>query len=78
MLNGRNFKKVKKVVIFRGLACNEKFVLNYIDSKKGILSSYTDITEYDGSAVGTTIYSIEAENPLIENEYKKLIFVKNN
>lgn len=50
-----------------------EIAMNYIDSKKGILSSYTDITEYDGSAVGTTIYSIEAENPLIENEYKKLI-----
>ncbi len=51
----------------------DEISINYIGSEKGILSSYTDVTEYDGSAVGKTIYSLGVENPLIEEEYKKLI-----
>lgn len=45
----------------------------YIDESKGVLSSYHDITEYDGSTVDKVIYSLSKTNTLIANEYNTLM-----
>ena len=45
----------------------------YIDESKGVLSSYHDITEYDGSTVDKVIYSLSKSNTLIADEYNTLM-----
>ena len=45
----------------------------YVEENKGILNSYHDITEYDGSTVDRVIYSLNTNNELIADEYDALI-----
>lgn len=45
----------------------------YTNSKNGILISYSDVTNYDGSAISTTIYKLAVDNPIINEEYNTLI-----
>lgn len=45
----------------------------YIDESKGVLFSYHDITEYDGSTVDKVIYSLSKSNTLIAAEYNTLM-----
>lgn len=45
----------------------------YITENKGVLASYHDIMEYDGSTVDKVVYSLSKTNTLILNEYNTLI-----
>lgn len=45
----------------------------YIDGSKGVLNSYHDITEYNGSTVDRVIYWLDKINELIADEYDALI-----
>ena len=45
----------------------------YIDESKGVLNSYHDITEYNGSTVDRVIYWLDKTNELIADEYDALI-----
>lgn len=45
----------------------------YIDENKGVLNSYHDITEYNGSTVDRVIYWLDKTNELIADEYDALI-----
>lgn len=45
----------------------------YIDESKGVLNSYHDITEYNGSTVDRVIYWLNKTNELILDEYDTLI-----
>lgn len=45
----------------------------YTDSKKGILNSYNDIREYDGSTLDKTIYKLDGKGELIGTEFSTLI-----
>lgn len=45
----------------------------YIDGSKGVLNSYHDITEYNGSTVDRVIYWLDKTNKLISDEYETLI-----
>lgn len=45
----------------------------YIGENKGILSSYHDISEYDGSTIDKVIYWLSKTNELISDEYDALI-----
>lgn len=45
----------------------------YLSSGKGSLESYTDITDYDGTASGTTIYRLHRGNTLIAAEYETFL-----
>lgn len=45
----------------------------YINESKGLLSSYHDITEYDGSTVDKVVYSLSKTNTLIADEYNTLM-----
>lgn len=45
----------------------------YIDESKGVLNSYHDITEYNGSTVDRAIYWLDKTNELIADEYDALI-----
>ena len=45
----------------------------YTNSEKGILSSYSDVIDYDGSAIGKTVYKLSVNNSLINDEYQSLI-----
>lgn len=45
----------------------------YIDADNGVLDSYHDITEYDGSAADKVIYWLSKTNELISDEYDALI-----
>ncbi len=45
----------------------------YIDESKGVLNSYHDITEYNGSTVDRVIYWLDKTNELILDEYDTLI-----
>lgn len=42
-------------------------------SKRDRLGQYTTVDKYDGSMVGTTIYSLSCSDPLIETAYKHMI-----
>lgn len=45
----------------------------YIDGSKGVLNSYHDIAEYNGSTVDRVIYWLDKTNELILDEYDTLI-----
>lgn len=45
----------------------------YINESKGVLGSYHDIAEYDGSTVDRVIYWLNKTNELISDEYDALI-----
>lgn len=45
----------------------------YTNDSKGILNTYTDLLDYDGTTNASTIYKLEASNELIVNEYHRLI-----
>lgn len=45
----------------------------YISESKGVLASYHDILEYDGSTVDKVIYSLSKTNTLIADEYNTLM-----
>ena len=46
---------------------------HYTNKSKGILLSYHDITEYDGSTVDKFVYSLSKTNTLIVDEYNALM-----
>ncbi len=45
----------------------------YTDSEKGILKSFTSITDYDGSTVDRTVYKLQSDNTLVCDEYDAFI-----
>ena len=45
----------------------------YINESNGVLASYHDITEYDGSTVDKVVYSLSRTNTLIADEYNTLM-----
>ena len=45
----------------------------YLSAGKGSLDSYTDISDYDGTASRTTVYRLNKENVLIAAEYDAFI-----
>lgn len=45
----------------------------YTNLEKGILSSYSDVIDYDGSAIGKTVYKLSVNNSLVNDEYQSLI-----
>src|SRR5574344_713760 len=45
----------------------------YTDSEKGILKSFTSITDYDGSKVDRTVYKLQSDNTLVCDEYDAFI-----
>ncbi len=45
----------------------------YVAGIKGILNSYHDIREYDGSSIDKVVYWIEKGNAMISEEYESLI-----
>lgn len=45
----------------------------YTDDDKGVLKSFLGITEYDGSTIDKTIYTLSVENELVQSEYNNLI-----
>lgn len=45
----------------------------YAANTNGVLGSYQDIIEYDGSTIDKVVYWIEKDNPLISAEYETLI-----
>ena len=45
----------------------------YINERKGVLASYHDILEYDGSTVDKVVYCLSKTNTLIVNEYNTLM-----
>lgn len=51
---------------------------HYINENKGVLASYQDIVEYDGSTVDKVIYCLGKTNKLIVDEYNALIEAINN
>jgi len=48
-------------------------ITTYIDTKKGKLLQYSDVTTYDGTAVSTTIYELSSQNHLILKEFESFI-----
>lgn len=51
----------------------KELVRAYIDGKDAKLKKYTSVSEYDGTAEQTIIYSLPSESQLIETEYRALI-----
>lgn len=45
----------------------------YIDADKGVLKSFIGITDYDGTTIDKTIYTLSINNELIQAEYNALI-----
>jgi hypothetical protein len=45
----------------------------YAKGDKCQLNTFSSVSNYDGSAVGTTIYKLSIDNQLIQDEYKALI-----
>lgn len=45
----------------------------YIADTNGVINSYQDVIEYDGSTIDKVIYWIKTDNALISEEYKTLI-----
>lgn len=45
----------------------------YIDADKGVLKSFIGITDYDGTTIDKTIYTLSIKNELIQSEYNALI-----
>lgn len=45
----------------------------YIDSSSGILQSFLEVMNYDGSSIDKTVYKLQAESELISDEYSALI-----
>lgn len=45
---------------------------NYITGTNGVIDSYQDVIEYDGSTIDKVIYWIKKDNDLISDEYKAL------
>lgn len=45
----------------------------YIKGEKCQLNAFSSVSDYDGSAVGTTIYKLDMDNELIQDECKALI-----
>ena len=45
----------------------------YIDADKGVLKSFIGITDYDGTTIDKTIYTLSINNELIQSEYNALI-----
>lgn len=51
----------------------EEISKKYLSSGKGSLDSYSDVSDYDGTASRTTIYRLGKDNPLIASEYKSFL-----
>ncbi len=51
----------------------EEISKKYLTSGKGSLDSYTDISDYDGTASRTTIYRLKKDNELIAAEYDSFL-----
>ncbi len=45
----------------------------YTNADKGVLKSFLSITDYDGSTIDKTVYTLSIENELIQSEYNALI-----
>ena len=47
--------------------------IRYTDDDKGILKSFLGVTDYDGSTIDKTVYTLSVNNELIQSEYNNLI-----
>lgn len=45
----------------------------YISTQGGMLASYSCVEDYDGSAVGTTIYRLASDADVIASEYREFV-----
>lgn len=47
--------------------------IRYTNDDKGILKSFLGVTDYDGSTIDKTVYTLSVNNELIQSEYNNLI-----
>ncbi len=47
--------------------------IRYTNDDKGILKSFLGVTNYDGSTIDKTVYTLSVNNELIQSEYNNLI-----
>lgn len=47
--------------------------IRYTNDDKGILKSFLSVTDYDGSTIDKTVYTLSVNNELIQSEYNNLI-----
>lgn len=47
--------------------------IRYTNDDKGILKSFLCVTDYDGSTIDKTVYTLSVNNELIQSEYNNLI-----
>lgn len=47
--------------------------IRYANDDKGILKSFLGVTDYDGSTIDKTVYTLSVNNELIQSEYNNLI-----
>lgn len=45
----------------------------YTNGNNGVLKSFLDITEYDGSTIDKTVYTLSVNDELVQSEYNNLI-----
>lgn len=45
----------------------------YTNDNNGVLKSFLDITEYDGSTIDKTVYTLSVNDELVQSEYNNLI-----
>lgn len=51
----------------------EDIAEKYLDEAKGIMNKYNDIMNYNGTAEGSIIYILDADNELINEEFPRLL-----
>lgn len=45
----------------------------YAESERSLLNSFSEVAEYDTSAISTTIYRLDGNNRLIQEQYRNLL-----
>lgn len=47
--------------------------MRYTNDEKGVLKSFLGVTDYDGSTIDKTVYTLSVKNELVQSEYNNLI-----
>lgn len=47
--------------------------MRYTNDEKGVLKSFLGVTDYDGSTIDKTVYTLSVNNELVQSEYNNLI-----
>lgn len=47
--------------------------MRYTNDDKGVLKSFLGVTDYDGSTIDKTVYTLSVNNELVKSEYNNLI-----